>query len=309
MKTDTPETKRPEYKKSEDVISAEKAVSQWEENKPEEYKSKYSDKINELLDKVLNREPFSYSLSDDPMYSQYRDLYMKNGKKAMQDAIGEATALTGGYSNSYAETVGYEAYDEYLDELNAVALDLRDSAYDAYKDEGDKLISDVSLLRSLDGDDYERYLDVLERYYKDGDYLLKKLAEMSDDEFEQFLAEVEAWENDRDFDFKKQQDALDREEFREEMDFKKAEAERDQANEDRNYQLSLAKASSSGKDDEQDKKSSDKYTVYPSSYNEFVSVTGYGGIMTENIYYDSSAMKEKYGSYKNYLKEMYKIYG
>ncbi len=30
--------------------------------------------------------------------------------------------------------------------------------------------------------------------------------------------------------------------------------------------------------------------------------------MTENIFYDSSAMKKEYGSYKNYLKEMYKKY-
>jgi hypothetical protein len=135
---------------------------------------------------------------------------MRNGKKAMQDTIGEATALTGGYANSYAETVGYEAYDEYLDELNEIALDLRDRAYATYEDEGDKLISDVTLLRSLDGDDYEKYLGVLEQYYKEGDYLLDKLAQMSDEEFEQFLQDVDAWENDRDYEMKKQQDELKR---------------------------------------------------------------------------------------------------
>ena len=305
-----PEAARPTYTKSDAVISAEKDVAQWETNKPQEYKSKYSDKIDAILDSVLNREQFSYNLSDDPLYDQYRDLYMRNGKKAMQDAIGSATALTGGYSNSYAETVGYEAYDEYLDELNSIALDLRDRAYDMYQDEGDKLISDITLLRSLDGDDYEKYLGVLEQYYKDGDYLLDKLAQMSDAEFEEFLADVDAWENDRDYQFKKYQDDKDREEFREEMDFKKAEAERDQANEDRNYYLSLSRGSSSedDKDDEDEKDTNDKYVIYPKSYNEFVSVTGYGGIMTENIFYDSSTLMKKYGSYQNYLKEMYKKY-
>lgn len=301
------ESKRPEYTKSDAVISAENKLSDWEKNKPDEYKSKYSDKIDSLLDEVLNREKFSYSLSDDPLYSQYRDLYIRNGKKAMQDTIGEATALTGGYSNSYAETVGYEAYDEYLSELNGIALDLRARAYDTYLDEGDKLISDITLLRSLDGDDYEKYLGVLERYYKDGDYLLDKLAQMSDDEFDQFLAEVDAWENDRDFEREK-------EEFREEMDFKKAEAERDQANADRNYYLSLARASSGGsggddEDDNEDGDGDDEYVVYPQSYAEFASRTGYGGIMTENLFYASSTMINEYGTYENYLKEMFKKYG
>jgi hypothetical protein len=108
---------------------------------------------------------------------------------------------------------------------------------------------------------------------------------------------------------KKQQDALDREEFREEMDFKKAEAERDQANEDRDYKLALARASSSKSEEEKDnKKDSSKYTVYPSTYNEFVSWVGHGEIMTENLFNASSEMKKNYGTYKNYLKQMYKKY-
>lgn len=301
----TPEAKRPEYSKSDAVISAENKLSNWEKNKPDEYKSKYSDKIDALLNEVLDRDKFTYSLSDDPLYDQYRDLYIRNGKKAMQDTIGEATALTGGYANSYAETVGYEAYDEYLAELNGIALDLRDRAYDMYKDEGDKLISDVTLLRSLDGDDYEKYLGVLEQYYKDGDYLLDKLSQMSDDEFDQFLAEVDAWENDRDFEREK-------EEFREEMDFKKAEADRDQANADRNYYLALARAASGGSGDDEDDRDDDgedEYVVYPKSYDEFADRTGYGGIMTENLFFASSTMISEYGTYENYLKEMYKKYG
>lgn len=300
---------RPEYSKSEAVISAENKVSQWEQSKPKEYKSKYSDKIDDLLAEVFNREEFKYDLSSDPLYEQYRELYMKNGKKAMQDTIGEATALTGGYSNSYAQTAGYEAYDEYLDELNGIALELRDRAYDVYSDEGDKLIADVTLLRSLDGDDYEKYLGVLEQYYKDGEYLLEKLSQMSDDDFDAFLAEVDAWENDRDYEFKKYQDDLDRAEFQEEMDFKKAESERDQKNEDRDYLLALQKAASSGdSDDEKKDKDDSEYVVYPVTYNEFVSRTGYKGIMTENLFNESSEMKKLYGSYKSYLKEMYKKY-
>ena len=145
---------------------------------------------------------------------------------------------------------------------------MRDRAYDQYGDEGEKLFEDITLLRSLDGDDYNKYLNQLERYYKDGEYLLDKLTAMSDAEYEQFLHTVEAWENDRDYAFKEKTDALDREEFEKEMAFKKAEAERDQANEDRDYNLALQKlyASGSSGSSGSKKKKANQTISYPATY-------------------------------------------
>ena len=303
-------TKRPTYKKSESIKKAENKLNQWEKNSPKEYDSKYSDEIEGILNDILNREKFTYNLNADPLYEQYRELYTQNGKKAMMDTVGEASALTGGYSNSYAVTAGNQAYHEYLDNLNDVALDLRDRAYQQYGDEGDKLLEDVTLLRSLDGDDYDKYLNELERYYKDGEYLLEKLTSMSDAEYEKFLQSVDAWESDRDYAFKEKTDALDREEFEKEMAFKKAEAERDQANADRDYQLALQKlyaSKSSGDSKNKRKKASDTIS-YPETYKEFYSATGYAGVMTEGEYQSHTKTKKKYGTYKDYLKAMYKIY-
>lgn len=305
------QTKRPTYEKSKDILAAEKELQNWENNKPTEYESKYSEKIDAILNDILNRPDFSYDLSSDPLYQQYRELYVQNGKKAMMDTIGQATALTGGYNNSYAETVGSQAYQEYLNELNGIALDLRDRAYDEYQDEEDRLIDDVTLLRNLDGDDYEKYLGMLEQYYSDGDYLLEKLVSMSDAEFEEFLSEVEAWESDRDYEFKKYQDKLDRDEFEKEMAFKKAEAQREQANADREYSLALKKlaASKSQSSSSSEKKKDSKTTRYPQSYSEFCSRTGYSGIMTRGEFDSSSATRKAYkDDYLEYLKEMYDKY-
>lgn len=309
-KTTTKTTKRPTYKKSKDVEKAEKKLNSWEKNAPKDYESKYSAEIDGILNDILNREKFSYNLNADPLYEQYRELYTQNGKKAMMDTVGEASALTGGYSNSYAVTAGNQAYHEYLDNLNEVALDLRDRAYEQYGDEGEKLFEDIKLLRSLDGDDYDKYLNQLERYYKDGEYLLERLTAMSDAEYEQFLQTVEAWESDRDFAFKEKTDALDREEFEKEMAFKKAEAERDQANADREYNLSLQKlyASNSSSSSSSKKKKTSDTISYPETYKEFCSATGYPGIMTETEYYAHEKAKSKYGTYKKYLKAMYKKY-
>ena len=226
----------------------------------------------------------------------------------MMDTVGEASALTGGYGSSYAVTAGSQAYHEYLNELNQVALDLRDKAYEQYGDEGEKLFQDITLLRSLDGDDYDKYLNQLERYYKDGEYLLDKLTAMSDAEYEQFLQTVEAWENDRDYAFKEKTDALDREEFEKEMAFKKAEAQRDQANADREYQLALQKLYASGNSDSSKKSKTTTPIHYPETYKEFYYATGYSGIMTKTEYGAHSEAKKKYGSYEKYLKAMYKKY-
>lgn len=314
------ETPRPEYKKSNAVVSAENKLKQWESNAPKDYQSKYSEEIESMLNDILNREKFSYNLNADPLYQQYRELYAENGKKAMMDTVGQASALTGGYANSYATTAGSQAYHEYLNDLNGVALDLRDRAYEQYNDEGDKLLDDITLLRSLDGDDYEKYLGELERYYSDGEYLLNRLTSMSDAEYEQFVTQIENWENDRKYNFDKYTDALDREEFETEMAFKAEEAQRDQANADRDYALALQKASSSGssgsgsssskssKSSKTSKTNTNSTINYPSSYKEFYTMTGYSGVMTENEYNSHDAVKKKYGSYQKYLKAMYKKY-
>lgn len=307
----TATTKRPTYTKSKAVTNAEKKLSNWEKNSPAEYESRYSAEIEGILNDILNREKFTYNLNADPLYEQYRELYTENGKKAMMDTIGEASALTGGYSNSYAVTAGSQAYQEYLDNLNDVALDLRDRAYEQYGDEGERLFEDITLLRSLDGDDYEKYLNQLERYYKDGEYLLDRLTAMSDAEYEQFLQTVEAWESDRDYAFKEKTDALDREEFEREMAFKQAEAERDQANEDRAYQLSLQRlyASGSSSDDSSKKKKSVNQVIsYPETYGEFCAATGYPGIMTKTEFNKHTTVRKKYRTYQDYLEAMYKIY-
>ncbi len=307
----TYDVKKPTYKKSDSLKKVESAIEEWEQEKPGEYVSPYSDKIDALLDEILGRGDFSYSLQSDPLYEQYRGLYVNNGKKAMRDTVGSMTAMTGGYGNSYALTAGEQVYGEYLQELDDIALELRDRAYGEWVDVGDRLLEDVSLLRSLDGDDYEKYLESIEGYYKDGEYLLKKLANMSDAEFEMFITQTELWESDRKHAFDVYQDALDRDEFDRKLQFQREEARREQANKDREYQLSLKKASSSSSSSKKKttssstKKSKTSENFYPENYNEFVKLTGFAGILTEVEFSMSSLYKETYGKYTDYLKEMY----
>jgi hypothetical protein len=133
---------------------------------------------------------------------------------------------------------------------------------------------------------------------------------MSDEEFELFSMELESWENDRSTAFKQYQDDLDREEFEKEMAFKKAEAQRDQANKDRSYALSVQKANSSSgsgsKVSSSEKNDNEAYTVYPRTYKEFFDRTGVSTILTESEFNASQDYRSAFkNDYQAYLKKMY----
>lgn len=316
------EIKRPEYKKSEAVVSAENNLNNWEQNKPGEFSSKYSDEIESVLKSILNREKFNYNINADPLYNQYREQYVKNGKKAMMDTIANASALTGGYANSYAVSAGNQSYNDYLSNLNDIALDLYTKAYSAYKDKGEMDLERIGILNDLDKADYDKYRDSLEDYYRDGEYLLKKLSDMSESEYERFLNEIKGYENDRDFNYQKYLDELKEKQFYEELDFsknkfeqelefKKTEAERDQRNKDRNYYLSASKSSTSSSSSKknQNDTTETKATILPRTYEQFVYLTGFSGILNENEFNLRKSAKKEYGSYENYIKEMFYKYG
>lgn len=120
------------------------------------YTPQYDAQINELFDKLLNRESFSYNAATDPLYQQYKEQYVNQGKLAMQDTMGQAAALTGGYGSSYSQAVGQQQYDAYLQKLNEVVPELYQLAYSQYQDEGDALKDQYSMYLAKDAQDYER---------------------------------------------------------------------------------------------------------------------------------------------------------
>lgn len=108
--------------------------------------------LDALINSILNRDKFSYDLNGDALYQQYKDKYIQQGKLAMGDAIGQASAMTGGYGNSYAQSVGQQAYQGQLDKLNDIVPQLYQMALDKYNAEGQEMYNQYGLLT----DDYNR---------------------------------------------------------------------------------------------------------------------------------------------------------
>ena len=120
------------------------------------YTPQYDTQINELFNKLLNRESFSYDTETDPLYKLYREQYINQGRLAMQDTMGQAAALTGGYGSSYSQAVGQQQYDAYLQKLNDVVPELYQLAYSRYQDEGDELKDQYNMYMAKDAQDYDR---------------------------------------------------------------------------------------------------------------------------------------------------------
>lgn len=130
------------------------------------YAGTYDTQLEELYNKIVNRDQFKYDVNSDALYQQYAQQYAQNGKMAMLDTIGQASAMTGGYGNSYATTAGNQAYNAYMQDLNAVIPELYGMALDRYNQEGDQLMQQYAMLGDMADDEYGKYMDSLKQYWQ-----------------------------------------------------------------------------------------------------------------------------------------------
>jgi LysM repeat protein len=193
------ETKAPtfeygEYKPSDTVAQAEALLQQQLAQKPGEYQSAWQTQLNDTLQKILNREKFSYDLNGDALYQQYKDQHTTQGKLAMMDTMGQAQAMTGGYGNSYAQSVGQQAYQGHLQQLNERIPELYQLALNQYNAEGNAMYDQASLMAQMEDQDYGRYRDQVSDYNAE-------LGRLTDDARYQAEMDYGKWSDDRNFSY------------------------------------------------------------------------------------------------------------
>lgn len=151
------------------------------------------DDLDKIIDSVLNRDKFSYDLNGDALYNQYKDQYRVLGQQAMTDTIGQASALTGGYGNSYAVTAGNQAYQSYLQQLNNKIPELYQIALDRYNAETDQLYNQYGLLSSDKSDARNAWNDKYNALLSDRDYYANNYNNL-------YTNEYNAWNDNRNYD-------------------------------------------------------------------------------------------------------------
>ena len=151
--------------------------------------------LNSLKDSIKNYGDFSYDVNSDALYQQYADQYTRQGKLASADVMGQAAAMTGGYGNSYAATVGNQAYQSYLQQLNdrvpelyQLALERHNMGKQDLYDQYGMLLSEYEREYGEHSDEYNKLLNALgtasDDYYKGADLYLT----------EQDISNTNAWE-------------------------------------------------------------------------------------------------------------------
>ncbi len=108
---------------------------------------------------LLDRPGFSYDPAADPLYKSARDQYVKQGRRAMEDVLGKAASLTGGYASSYAQTQASQAYDDQLTRLANLLPDYYERARAAYDRETAALRDELGTAIGLYDKDYQVWLD------------------------------------------------------------------------------------------------------------------------------------------------------
>ena len=190
-----------EYQKSDAVRQAEAMLQEQRANKPGAYQSAWQTQLDDILHKILNREDFSYDLNGDALYQQYKDQYMLQGQQAMMNTMGQAQAMTGGYGNSYAQTVGQQTYQGYLQQLNDRVPELYKLALDKYNQEGQDLYNQYGLYADLESQDYSRYRDSVTDHYAEEDRLRDEARYQSEQDYGR-------WATDRDFSYGQHRDSV-----------------------------------------------------------------------------------------------------
>ncbi len=149
------------------------ALTQAEQNAPS-YKNSYEGQLEDIYDRIVNRDKFSYDLNGDMLYQQYKDQYIQQGQLAMRDTMGQAAALTGGYGSTYGQAVGQQQYDAYIQQLNGLVPELYGMALDKYRQEGDDLYQLYGLTGDMADEEYARYQDEYNKWLTERDYAQKQ---------------------------------------------------------------------------------------------------------------------------------------
>lgn len=132
-----------------------------------EYLSRWDDALTALAGQLMSRPAFSYDYTQDPLYQQYREVYTREGDRAMRDTLGQVSARTGGLASSYAASAASQANNYYMAQLSDVIPQLEQLAYQRYLGQGEALMDRLQAVQALEAGDYARYQDALGQWNTD----------------------------------------------------------------------------------------------------------------------------------------------
>ena len=191
---------------------------------PGAYQSQYSDQIASGMDKVTNREAFSYDPLKDANYQAMAKLYTQQGDKAAKNTMGDAATLNGGFGSSYALTASQQVRNDYNQQLASQIPALQEAAYSKWKDAYNMDVTNLQLLQSADDTAYGRHRDTVSdaQWQYSTDYQSYR-DEVADSQWQKSY-DRSVLESDRDYKYQQERDKVSDEQWAKEYALSKKSA-------------------------------------------------------------------------------------
>lgn len=132
-------------------------------NQLREGRTSYTDKINAKLQAIEDTPAFSYDFNTDPLFQSQLAASMNSGKLAMEDTMGQAAALTGGYGSTYGQAVGNAQYNNFIKDAYNNLPQYWNMAFKTYESDLDNKYRLLDQYRQSDNTEYGRLSDAYER--------------------------------------------------------------------------------------------------------------------------------------------------
>lgn len=164
-------------RRSDDLLDQLGSFGSFSYDEAPTYENTFAQQQKDLLDRILNREDFSWSKETDPQWSSYKKSYLREGDRATANALAKASAASGGRPSSHAVNAATQAGDYYATKLNDVIPTLYQQAYERYLDEYNMKLKDLNTVNQQEQLDYAKYLDRLGQFNTDRGFAYQNYAD------------------------------------------------------------------------------------------------------------------------------------
>lgn len=124
---------------------------------PGEYKSTISPTIDSLVNRVANRQEFTYDPETDAAFKAYEKKYTRLGNNAREDTLADVATNTGGLASSYAVSAAAQAQNDYNQQLTDLIPQLMQAAYERYDADRNYDLGAISSLQSVDDSRFNQF--------------------------------------------------------------------------------------------------------------------------------------------------------
>lgn len=200
------------------------------------YNDSYASERQDILDQLINPDPFEYNYKNDDVYKAYAKQYAREGQRATQDTLAAASAQSGGLASSYALTAANQAGNYYASQLSDKIPELYENAYNRYLNEYKQKYNALAAVQGESQSEYDKYLNQLNQYNNDRNFAYQQYSDdynrlmnnletasaLEQLDYTKYLNDREQYNTDRNFAYNQLLDTISNNQYIDERDYNRA---------------------------------------------------------------------------------------